>query len=50
MRSGALTSVDVPQVDDAAIRALTRARDETSADLKAAKSRLKAYFLRHDRR
>jgi len=50
MRSGALTPVDVPQVDDAALRARTRARDETRADLKAATSRLNAFFLRHDRR
>jgi transposase len=43
MRSGDLTPVYVPQVEDAAIRDLTRAREETIADLKAAKSRLKAF-------
>jgi transposase len=48
MRSGDLTPVYVPQVEDEAIRDLTRARDETIGDLKAAKSRLKAFLLRHD--
>jgi transposase len=48
MRSGALTPVDVPQVTDDAIRDLTRAREETIGDSKAAKSRLNAFLLRHD--
>jgi hypothetical protein len=43
MRSGDLPPVDVPQVDDAAIRDLTRARDETIGDIKAATSRLNAF-------
>jgi hypothetical protein len=43
MRSGDLTPVDVPQVEDEAIRARTRAREETIGDLKAATSRLKAF-------
>ena len=47
MRAGALTPVSVPAVDDAAIRDLRRAREETLRDLKAAKLRLKACLLRH---
>jgi transposase len=49
-RSGDLTSVYVPQVDDAAIRDLTRAREDTMSDLKDAKFRRKACLLRHDMR
>jgi len=48
MRSGDLTPVYVPQVEDEAIRDLTRAREDTIRDLKAAKFRLKAFLLRHD--
>jgi transposase len=48
MRSGDLTPVYVPAVDDEAIRALSRAREETLRDLKAAQLRLKAFLLRHD--
>jgi transposase len=48
MRSGDLTPVYSPAVDDAAIRDLSRAREETLRDLKAAKRRLKAFLLRHD--
>jgi transposase len=47
MRSGDLTPVYVPAVDDAAIRDLRRAREDTLRDLKAAKLRLKAFLLRH---
>jgi transposase len=47
MRSGDLTPVSVPAVDDAAIRDLSRAREETLRDLKAAKWRRKAFVLRH---
>jgi transposase len=47
-RSGDLTSVYVPQVEDEAIRDLTRAREDTLSDLKAAKFRLKAFLLRQD--
>jgi len=50
MRSGDLTPVYVPAVDDAAIRDLSRARKETLRDLKAAKLRRKAFLLRHDSR
>jgi transposase len=48
MRSGDLTPVDVPAVDDEAIRDLSRAREETLRDLKAATLRRKAFVLRHD--
>jgi len=47
-RSGELTAVSVPQVEDEAIRDLTRAREDTLSDLKDAKFRLKAFLLRHD--
>ena len=43
MRSGDLTPVSVPAVADAAIRDLSRAREETLRDLKAATLRLKAF-------
>jgi len=48
MRSGDLTPVYVPAVEDEAIRDLSRAREDTLRDLKAAKLRLKAFLLRHD--
>jgi transposase len=48
MRSGDLTAVYVPELDDEAIRDLTRAREAAISDLKAAKFRLKACLLRHD--
>jgi transposase len=47
-RSGDLTVVYVPKVEDEAIRDLTRAREDTLHDLKSAKFRLKAFLLRHD--
>ena len=50
MRSGDLTPVSVPNVEDDAIRARCRAREEAIRDLKAAKFRLKALLLRHDHR
>jgi transposase len=46
-RSGDLTAVYVPKVADAAMRALTRAREDAISDLKDAKLRLKAVLLRH---
>jgi transposase len=49
-RSGDLTAVYVPTVADEAIRDLTRARADALSDLKDAKLRLKAFWLRHDRR
>ncbi len=48
MRSGDLTPIYVPQVQDEAIRDLSRAREDTLGDLKAAKQRLKAFLLRQD--
>ena len=48
MRSGDLTPVYVPEVEDEAIRDLVRAREDTVQDLKAAKYRLKAFLLRQD--
>jgi transposase len=47
-RSGELTPVYGPKVEDDAIRDLTRAREETIGDLKAAQCRLNAFRLRHD--
>jgi transposase len=47
-RSGDLTAVYVPKVEDEAIRDLSRAREDTLSDLKDAKFRLKAFLLRHD--
>jgi transposase len=48
MRSGDLTPVDVPQVEDEAIWDLCRAREDAIRELKTAKFRLKAFLLRHD--
>jgi transposase len=48
MRSGDVTPVDVPTVDDEALRDLTRARADTIRDLNAAKLRRNAFLLRHD--
>ena len=48
MRSGDLTPVDVPTVEDEAIRDLCRARAEAIRDLKAAKFCRKAFLLRPD--
>jgi transposase len=50
LRSGDLTPVYVPAVDDEAIRDLSRARADTLRDLKAAKLRRKAFVLRPDMR
>lgn len=46
LRSGDLTGVCVPTVDDEAIRDLVRARDAARLTLKNAKLRLKAFLLR----
>jgi transposase len=48
MRSGDLSPVHVPTVEDEAMRDLSRAREDTLSDLEAAKFRLKAFLLRHD--
>jgi transposase len=50
MRSGDLTPVYVPTVEDEAIRDRCRAREDAIRDLKAAKFRLNAFVLRHDMR
>ena len=47
-RAGDHTVVYVPKVADEAIRDLTRAREDTLRELKAAECRLKAFLLRHD--
>jgi transposase len=47
-RSGDLSPVYVPKVEDEAIRDLTRAREDTMSDLKDAKLRLQAFLLRQD--
>ena len=49
-RSGDLTAVSVPKVEDEAIRDLTRAREDTISDGKDATLRLTAFVLRHDSR
>src|SRR5499426_4287699 len=49
-RSGDLTAVYVPQVEDEAMRDLTRARAETLSDRQDAPLRLKAFWLRPDSR
>lgn len=46
LRSGDLTPVYVPSVDDEAIRDLSRARDAARVTLKAAKLRLTSFLLR----
>jgi transposase len=48
LRSGDLSPVYIPSVDDAALRDLVRAREEALKDLKTAKVRLKAFLLRQD--
>src|SRR5207244_6848694 len=48
LRSGDLTPVYLPPVEDEAIRDLVRAREDALKDGKAAKARLKAFLLRQD--
>jgi transposase len=50
MRSGDLAPVDGPQVDDDAMRELSRAREDRLRDLHAAKYRLNALLRRQDLR
>jgi transposase len=47
-RSGDLTVVYVPKVDEEAMRDLTRAREDAISDCTDTKLRLKAFLLRHD--
>ncbi len=46
-RSGDLTSVYVPHLEDEAMRDLTRAREDAKAASKKAKQQLSAFLLRH---
>jgi len=46
LRSGDLTSIYVPRIEDEALRDLCRARDAARLTLKAAKQRLKSFLLR----
>jgi len=48
LRSGDLSPIYVPTIDDEAIRDLSRAREDTVHDLKRSKVRLKAFLLRQD--
>src|SRR5262245_6158863 len=48
LRSGDLSPVYIPSVEDEAIRDLVRAREDALKDLKAAKVRLKAFLVRQD--
>jgi transposase len=48
MRAGALTPVEVPEVEDEAIRDRSRAREDAIGALQAAKLRRKAVWRRHD--
>jgi transposase len=48
MRSGDLTSIYVPAVEDEAIRDVSRGREDAVRDLKRSKVRLKAFLLRQD--
>jgi hypothetical protein len=46
-RAGEFSHVHVPDVDDEAIRDLSRARVDAMLDQKAARQRLKSFLLRH---
>jgi len=48
LRSGDLSSIYVPTVDDEAMRDVSRAREDAVRDLKRSKVRLKAFLLRQD--
>jgi transposase len=48
LRSGDLTPIYVPQVQDEALRGLSRPREDAMQALTAAKHRLKAFLLRQD--
>ncbi|MGE4096236.1 MAG: transposase [Candidatus Binatia bacterium] len=48
LRSGDLSPVYIPSVEDEAIRDVVRAREDVLKALKAAKVRLKAFLLRQD--
>lgn len=48
LRAGDLNPIYVPQIQDEAIRDLSRAREDAMHDLKSARFRLKAFLLRQD--
>ena len=48
MRSGDLSAISVPGIEDGALRDLSRARDDARQDLTRSKHRLKSFLLRHD--
>jgi transposase len=48
MRSGDLTSIYVPAIEDEALRDLSRGREDALRDLNRSKVRLKAFLLRQD--
>jgi transposase len=48
MRSGDLSSIYVPGIEDEALRDLSRAREDAMQDLKRSKRRLKSFLLRQD--
>lgn len=48
LRSGDLSSIYVPTVEDEALRDVSRARDDAMQDLKRSKRRLKSFLLRQD--
>ncbi|MGH2356525.1 MAG: IS110 family transposase [Candidatus Limnocylindria bacterium] len=48
MRSGDLSSIYVPGIEDEALRDLSRGRDDAMQDLKRSKRRLKSFLLRQD--
>src|SRR5260370_5690659 len=48
MRSGDLSSIYVPGIEDEALRDLSRGRDDAMQDLKRGKRRLKSFLLRQD--
>jgi transposase len=48
LRSGDLTAIYVPTIEDEALRDLSRGREDALRDLKTSKHRLKAFLLRQD--
>jgi transposase len=48
MRSGDVSSIYVPQIEDEALRDLSRGREDAMDDLKRSKRRLKTFLLRQD--
>jgi len=48
MRSGDLSAIYVPGIEDEALRDLSRGRDDAMQDLKRSKRRLKSFLMRQD--